>query len=79
MTHALAYFLQLTDRAGEPILLKGNEVSAVSFETHVQGEGPGVRRSERYTRVDMIEGTWYLVRESVQDVAKQLEAMELDE
>lgn len=79
MTNALAYFLQLTDRAGEPILLKGNEVSAVSYETLVSGEGPGVRRADRYTRVDMIEGTWYLVRESVQDVADQLEKMELDE
>lgn len=77
--NALEYFLQLTDRAGQPILIKGGEVRAVSYETHETGHGPGRVHVQKFTRIDLIEGCWYLVKEDVEEIKRQLEGMELDD
>lgn len=79
MSNALGYFLQLTDLRGDPVLAKASEVRSVSIETVEEGDGPGRVKLYKRTRVDFVEGGWYLVKEPVEEIAKQLEGMELDD
>ncbi len=79
MSTALDMFLRLTDLRGDPILAKAGEVRAISVESHQRGDGPGRVIVDKHTRVDFVEAGWYLVQETVEEIAAQLEAMELDD